>query len=44
MALDIGCVVAEVFGTDRSFRDGAMKNCSHENAGKLKMKENNITN
>lgn len=39
VALDIGCAVAEVFGTGRSFRDGAMKNCSHENAGKLKMKE-----
>ena len=30
VALGIACAVADTFGTGRSFRDGAMKNCSHE--------------
>ena len=38
-SFDVGGTVAEAFGTDRSFRDDTMKNCSHGSAGKLKIKK-----
>ena len=39
LSLDVGCTVTEAFGTDRSFRDDTMKNCSQGSAGKLKIKK-----
>ena len=40
MALNIGCAVTKIFGTDKSFRDGAMKECFDAQQSVIKQRTN----